>query len=493
MTGFFRRPDTRALGLAVIAGVVAATGQAPLNFWFLSIPGFCAVLWLARHADASWNVARIGWGAGFGYFAASLSWIVEPFLVDIPRHGWMAPFALVLLSGGLALLWAAAFWLAARFFQARILALILLWTATEALRGVLFTGFPWALVGHIWIDTPVRMLSSVTGPHGLTLLTLLIAGLPFVVRRRWIGGAASLSLLVVAFGYGALTLSATDVAPSGKTARLVQPNAPQHQKWDPEMIPEFFGRLIQMTGEEGDVDVVVWPESALAWRLDRAEDALGFMQEAASGRPLVFGVNDFVDGTYRNALSVMDPDGTLGAPYHKHHLVPFGEYVPFAEILSSIGIRRMTAVEGGGFAPGPGPTLIDIPGIGPALPLICYELIFPRHLRTETRPNLILQITNDAWFGNLTGPYQHLAQARLRAVEQGLPVLRSANTGVSAVIDPLGRILRSAPLNETGYLDEAIPAPLLPTIYTRTGDMPVLLLLVVALGSLAALGRNKKD
>lgn len=486
-------PEWRGLGLAALAGVGAASGQAPLNLWFVSIPALFCIFWLARRAGSTAQVAWIGWGAGLGYFAAALNWIIEPFLVDIARHGWMAPFALFFLSGGLALLWALAFWVSARFFAASIPALILLWTGAEMLRGVLFTGFPWALIGHVWIDTPVRMIAAILGPHALTLLALLVAGLPLFFHRRWLGGALSLILVSLSFGYGALILSSTEVTTSGQSARLVQPNAPQRDKWDPAKIPEFFGRLVTMTAEPGEVDMIVWPESALAWRLDRAEDPLSYMREAANGTPLIFGANDFVGNTYRNALAMLGPDGTLGEPYYKHHLVPFGEYVPFASVLSAIGIRRMTAVEGGGFEPGTGPELIDIPGFGLALPLICYELIFPRNLRTPDRPNVILQITNDAWFGNLTGPYQHLAQARLRAVEQGLPVLRSANTGVSAVIDPMGRVLKTVPLNETGYIDHAIPSPLAATIYARSGDLPILIFLLVALAGFFVTGRRNSD
>ena len=396
-------------------------------------------------------------------------------------------------AGGLALLWALALWISARLFPGKVAAVILLWTGAEMLRGVLFTGFPWALVGHIWVDTPVRMVSALIGPHGLTLLALVIAGLPLVFRHRWVGGALSLSVLVVAFGYGSLTVSSTQVTASGKTVRLIQPNAPQHEKWDPEKIPEIFGRLVTMTSEPGDIDLIVWPESALAWRLDRAEDPLEFMREAAKGKPLLFGVNDYVDATFRNALAMIEPDGALSEPYHKHHLVPFGEYVPMASVLSALGFRRMTAVEGGGFASGDGPRLIDVEGFGLVLPLICYELIFPRHLRTSARPKAILQVTNDAWFGNLTGPYQHLAQARLRAVEQGLPVLRAANTGVSGVIDPLGRVIKAAPLNETGYIDHAVPAPIPPTIYAQVGDWPVLFAIFAALAGLFVLRPRESD
>ncbi len=488
------RPSWRALALIFVVGAVAGLGQAPWDAWYLSLPAFSFAFWRASAAPTARYAAWTGWVFGAGHFTLALSWIIEPFLVDIIRHGWMAPFAIALLAGGLALFWGLAFWLAARFSPRNIaVSLIAVWTLTEMLRGVVFTGFPWAMPGHIWIDTPVRLLATWAGAPGLTLLTFLIAGLPFVWHRGWIGGSVSLGLGVMAFGYGALSLGSAQVVPTDKIVRLVQPNAVQHQKWDPEMIPTFFSRLVEATGADGDPDLILWPESALAWRLDRAERPLEIMAAQARGKTLVFGVNDLVDGAYRNALVVMGPDGTLGEPYHKHHLTPFGEYIPLGELAGDLGIRGLAARDGGGFATGPGPELIDLPGIGKAMPLICYEMIFPRHLRSEERPQVILHITNDAWFGEVSGPYQHLAQARLRATEQGLPLLRAANTGVSAVIDPMGRILAELPLGAEGYVDYTLPAPLAQPRYPRIGDWPLGLLLAVAFLGTLARGRAAKD
>lgn len=277
-----------------------------------------------------------------------------------------------------------------------------------------------------------------------------------------------------------------------KTIRLVQPNAEQHLKWDPRMTPVFYQRLLALSREPAEKvpDLIVWPETALAQRLDRAEQALDMMADAAAGVPMVFGVNNLVEARYRNTLAVMGSDGTIETEYYKHHLVPFGEYLPLGALLARLGVFGLSERGGLGFGSGPGPRLIDLPGIGTALPLICYELIFPRNLRGVDRPDLILQITNDAWFGKISGPFQHLAQARLRAVEQGLPLLRAANTGVSAAIGPKGQVTALLGLGETGYLDAALPMPLPPTLYARAGDWPIRILLL-SLFAFAIVGRKK--
>ncbi|MCU0855879.1 MAG: apolipoprotein N-acyltransferase, partial [Rhodobacteraceae bacterium] len=266
--------------------------------------------------------------------------------------------------------------------------------------------------------------------------------------------------------------------------RLVQPNAPQSEKWDPDRIVEFYRRQLDFTAAPADPapDLVVWPESAIAWPLDVAEPIMGEIAAAANGTPVVLGLNRREDGRWFNSLVVVDDAGNVSQLYDKHHLVPFGEYIPFGHLTRLMGLRSFAARDGYGYSPGPGPRLLDLPGIGPTLPLICYEAIFPQGIRAApARPDLLLQITNDAWFGEISGPYQHLAQARVRAVEQGLPLVRVANTGVSAVIDPAGRILAEIPLGQAGFLDQAIPAPVAPTLYASMGDLPILGLIVATL------------
>lgn len=471
-------------GITIALGAVAATGQAPLDLWYLSFFGFCGAFNLFVRSEGARDAAWTGWFFALGHFALALSWIVEPFLVDLARHGWMAPFALVLLSGGLALFWAAAFGIAARFSArwSAVPALVVLWVAAEMLRSILFTGFPWALVGHVLISTQLVQHASYGGGHSLSLIVLGIAAMSV-----WGRTASKIliigSLLGLLWGYGDYRARSIETAETGKIIRLLQPNAAQHLKWDLEMIPVFYRRLLELSIAQAPArpDLIVWPETALAYRLDRAEAALEQMAEFADGIPLAFGVNDLSDDLYHNTLAVMGPGGEVAQRYYKHHLVPFGEYLPFGELLSRLGINGLAARDGAGYGAGLGPELIDLPGIGQALPLICYELIFPRNLRNVPRADLILQITNDAWFGNISGPYQHLAQARLRAVEQGLPLLRSANTGVSAAIDPVGRVVSQLALNNTGFLDVGLPLALPPTIYARYHDWPIGIALLVAL------------
>jgi apolipoprotein N-acyltransferase len=263
--------------------------------------------------------------------------------------------------------------------------------------------------------------------------------------------------------------------------RLVQPNAEQSLKWDPERAAQFFDVLLASTAAP-DIGarpaLVIWPETAMPYLLNGAERLLEHVDIASGGTPVALGAVRREDGLYYNSLVVTGPGGTIETTYDKFHLVPGGEYIPFGAVLGRIGIRGMAERDGGGFASGAGPATLDLGGLGRVLPLICYEAIFPQHLHRSERADWILQITNDAWFGDLTGPYQHLAQARMRAVEQGLPLVRAANTGVSAVIDATGQVTEQLPLNQRGFLDAVLPGSLPPTPYARTGDWPVLALML---------------
>ncbi|MEM6595838.1 MAG: apolipoprotein N-acyltransferase [Pseudomonadota bacterium] len=463
--------------LALAAGGTSALGQAPWSLWPLSIFGFAVLFWMFGAATAPRRAAWLGWSFGTGYFAVALFWIVEPFLVDIARHGWMAPFALLFMATGFALFWAGALGLASGLARPRfrVPAVVFALTLAELLRGVILTGFPWATIGHVWVGHAPAQLAAYGGAGLLTVLLLCVAALPFAVSRKTLGGFAAAVLLLGAWGLGTLRLEHADDLSGTPLVRVIQPNAPQHLKWDPAHAQNFLRRQLAMTEAAADAPLaaIIWPETSVTTRLDQAGVITGAMAEAAAGVPVVFGANDLVDGSYRNALALLDARGAVAQRYHKHHLVPFGEYIPLGELAARFGIRGLAARDGGGFAPGPGPALIEIEGLGTALPLICYELIFPRHLRHTERPDVILQITNDAWFGNVSGPYQHLAQARLRAIEQGLGVIRSANTGISAVIDPYGQIMAEAPLNKTGFFDEPVPSALPATIYSQIGDWPL--------------------
>jgi apolipoprotein N-acyltransferase len=483
-------PGWANLGAAFGCGAVMALGQAPVDAWYLALPALSALTLLVQRMDTPGKAAWIGLFAGAGHFALALSWIFEPFLVEPETYAWMIPFVVVFLSFGLGLFWALAAALAVALAKLspgpwRV---ALLWALTlagaELARGYVLTGFPWALVGHIWIDTPLAQLAAFIGPNGLTLLTTLAAALP--LAWGWSGLAVTGLALVGGFGFGAVQLAKPMPAASDAIVRLIQPNAEQHLKWDRELARVFFDRQLDLTAAAPAPgmprpDLIVWPETALPYLLNDAQPVLQAIAQAAQGAMVAVGVQRVEGFRGYNSLAMINPDATIGHIYDKHHLVPFGEYLPFGDFAYRwLGISAFAAQEGNGYSAGQGPVLLDLgPKLGLALPLICYEAVFPQDLRAaKGRANFIMQLTNDAWFGKLTGPWQHLAQARLRAIEQGLPFLRSANTGVSAVIDARGRVLSHLPMGVAGHLDTALPTALAATFYAGTGDLPFLVLLI---------------
>lgn len=485
--GRWHWPGWRRVCAAALSGGVMALGQAPLGLWFLALPALAGLILIVSRARSAGDAAWAGLFAGAGYFALALSWIIEPFLVDAATYGWMIPFAVVFLSFGLALFWALAAAVSARL-RRRALAFALALAGAELLRGVVLTGFPWALIGHIWIDTPLLQLAAVAGPNGLTLLTVLMAALPVVFRLP--GAVVSGLVLAAAWGFGVAHLAQPDpVVPNAVTIRLVQPNAEQQLKWNSDLARGHLQRLLDLSAappEPGQPrpDLVVWPETSLPYLLRPDDTALlGAIARAGQGAQMAVGAQRVdADNAFRgyNSLAVISADAQLTATYDKAHLVPFGEYIPLGDLAFRwFGLSAFAAQMGNGYSAGSGPALLNLgPGLGLALPLICYEAVFPQALQVPERPRFILQITNDAWFGKLSGPWQHLAQARLRATEQGLPFLRAANTGVSAVIDARGRVLAQLSLGVAGHLDAALPAPLPPTLYARLGEFLVLVLLI---------------
>ncbi|SEN73967.1 Apolipoprotein N-acyltransferase [Gemmobacter aquatilis] len=465
----------RAAGLALGLGVLAAAGQAPLGAWYLALPAYAGIMalvaWAASPRQAAWR----GWLAGAGHFGAALSWIVQPFFVEPEVYGWMAPFALALMGFGLALFWALPAWLAARFGRAGLIVPLL--TGAEMLRGVIFTGFPWALPGHIWIDTPVAQLAAYGGANGLTLLVLVLAALPVLLGWRGVAGAAA--LLAAVWGFGLWRLAQPDPAAPGLTLRLVQPNAAQSLKWDPDQAERLLQLQLDYTAALPRPDLVIWPETALPYLLEEGSRVVDAVAAAGQGVPVALGAQRMEGAAAFNSLVVIGPEATVTHVYDKHHLVPFGEYVPMGELAyRTFGLRAFAARQGYGYAAGPGAAVLDLGHLGKILPLICYEAVFARDLRAAPdRAGWILQITNDAWFGTLTGPFQHAAQARLRAVEMGLPLVRVANTGVTGVTDARGRVTAALPFGVAAYLDAALPGPLPPTPYARWGEAPLLVLL----------------
>ncbi|WP_136439591.1 apolipoprotein N-acyltransferase [Pacificoceanicola onchidii] len=491
-------PRWTRLPLALGFGILLGLGAAPYNLWPLAFAGLTGIVWLFGRTAPGVTAAGTGWAFGLGYFGLSMGWIIEPFLVDIEQTGWMAPFGLLGLAGGLSLFWALAFWGAAAG-RHPLLRLVLYWSAAELARAYVLTGFPWGLVGYLWEPTPAIQWVSVIGPHGLTLLTLTTAALLAhtiqnpAPRRALLPAAA----LVVLLGGGFLLTPAKQDLSGRPTVRLIQPNAAQHEKWDRRLIPIFFQRQIDFTAappQDGAPrpDLIVWPETAVPTLLHNAASALASITEAAQGTPAIVGIQRYDGAGYYNSLAVLDGYGDVAQVYDKHHLVPFGEYMPAAALFQRWNIAGLAARASGGYAAGPGPQLINLGPLGKALPLICYEAVFPQDVhRAPERPAFLLQITNDAWFGTWSGPYQHLAQARIRAIEQGLPIIRAANTGVSAVIDGGGHVMAALPLGETGFIDAPLPPPARLTLYSRSGDLPWLLSLIVLCA--ASLLRGRRD
>lgn len=483
----FHLPLVPRLALAAGLGAVAAFGQAPYDQPAAFILAFVLAfaLWQA-HATPR-MAALTGWAFGTGYFAHALIWILEPFQVDAARHGWMAPFAVLFLSSGLALFWGTAFWLARRLSRSAGM-LVLTMTAAEVLRAYLFTGFPWAGPSQIMIEGPVSRLLALLGPHGATLCLLALIwalSLPGGATPRTM--RAGQAALFAAALLGFYLPQAYPPAPlTDHWVRLVQPNAEQHLKWQPEFAEMFFQRQLNLTAQAPLTpaeapDLVVWSETAIPWALGQAGTALADISRASGGVPVALGALRFEGATLRNAMAVLGPEGQPQAIYDKHHLVPFGEYIPFAKVAERLGLRGL-AVQMAGFSAGPGPELVDFGPLGLALPLICYEAVFAHDVNAApARPAFLLQVTNDAWFGTHAGPQQHLAQARMRVIEQGIPMARAANTGISAMIDPYGRIIAQLPLGVDGFVDAPLPAPLRPTLYSRTGDAPLIWVLALAL------------
>mgnify|MGYP006393759539 CR=1 FL=1 len=488
-----------AYPLAALAGAVAGLGQVPFALPPVALVALALAARIAWRAAGPRRAAWVGLATGTGYFAVTLHWIVEPFFVDVARHGWMAPFALVFMAVGFGAFWAAAFalarWLGGggrRFAPAFALSL----AGVELLRTYLLTGFPWALLGYVWTETPAAQLASWIGPHGLTLLTALAVGIA-AVASGWLRPAMGLvSLWALVMLGGMLVPPAPEATADAPVLRLVQPNAPQDRKWDPDHAQTYFRRLLDATADRGvgsRPDLVVWPETAIPYSITPGHPALDFVADAAGGVPVAFGVQRIDGARIYNSLLLLGPEGGIDDTYDKHHLVPFGEFIPLGSLARYLGLRSFAAQDGYGYSAGPGPRLMDFGPLGRALPLICYEAIFPQDVSgAPERPDWLLQVTNDAWFGTFAGPQQSLAQARMRSIEQGLPMVRVANTGISAVIDARGRVLASLPLGETGYFDHPLPPAGAPTVYARTGDWPWMALILLGLAGLGLAMRRER-
>ncbi|MDW8442930.1 MAG: apolipoprotein N-acyltransferase [Acetobacteraceae bacterium] len=493
------RGGWRAPLTAFAFGALAAAALPPLHLvpvLFVSFPALMVLVGSRRTLSGAFVT---GWAWGVGHFVAGLYWISNALLTEAERFAWLVPLAVPALSSVLALFIAFPAVLACRFFSegwARVLALAGLWTLGELARGVALTGFPWNLLGTVWAFGAFAVQGAAwIGTHGLSALTVVLACLPILPRRSALAAGA------VMVGGGVLVGLVRlwpEEPPAGPVAiRIVQGNIAQAHKWRDDLRAAHFRRYLQLTAavpEAGEGEgplVVVWPETASPYFLDTDETARAFAGAALrEGAVLIAGTvrlerSDGGPGPplrLWNSLVAIAPDGSLLAVYDKHHLVPFGEYVPLRSILP-----METVVPGNiDFSAGAGPSTLRLPEafrVPPASPLICYEVIFPgRVTEAGVRPGWLLNLTNDAWFGVSSGPYQHLAAARMRAVEEGLPLVRAANTGVSAVFDSRGRTVARLGLNETGVIAAPLPSPGEHTPFARFG---LVLPLSVAVACLA--------
>ena len=489
----FRRGRWQRLGIAILAGAVMTLGHAPIGLpWvlFLAVP---VLVWLWAVSPTGAAAFWAGWGAGFGYFVTGLHWIGNAFLVDPDKFLWLIPLGVAALPAGLAIFWGLAFWLAKRLqppgpINGTILLAAIL-TLAEYARANVLTGFPWALPGYVWIDTPIAQAAAWAGPFGLSFLTLALTGtlLVAVFARHWLAAGTTLALTVGLLVHGLQRVpEKTTFAPDAPVLRIVQPNAPQNEKWVPGKREIFYKRALEATAaapdaELGPADLVIWPETSVFFLPALRPEEVERIAASAGGAPVIFGGlhAELRDGqeTWFNSLFVASPDGVLTTRYDKHHLVPFGEYLPFQGLLSAIGLQQFA--QAGRFSPGAGPAHISLPGLPTFAPLICYEAIFPDEIAPGERPDWLLQITNDAWFGSFAGPQQHLVQARFRAIEQGLPFVRAANTGISAVIDSYGLVVVSIPMHNYREIDAKLPPKIEATLYSRWGDALALFMIVI--------------
>ncbi len=493
----------RRLGIAVLAGAGAALSMPPLGFLPALALAFPAAILLIDGATTgpgrfAWRGLRsafaAGWAFGFGYFLAGFWWLGAAFLVETDEFIWLMPFGVLGLPLALGLFHGLGF-LAARLLWSdgagRIFAFAVAMAGAEWLRGAILTGFPWNSFGQAFGTSDVLVqTASLIGLDGLTLLAPLLFATPVLLLTgrkplaRIALPLAALLVLVGMAGFGLWRLQTTPVAmlPDVRI-RIMQPNLSQREKHRLSG-QEVLGRYLALSdratapGASGIADAthLVWPESPFPFLLAREPQALAQIARLLSPRTvLVTGAARAEDAAgatprYFNAIHVVNPDGVIGDSYDKVHLVPFGEYLPFRALLDRLGLRQFVEVPGG-FEAGVRRKPLSIRGLPPALPLICYEAIFPREVAADvTRPGVLLNVTNDAWFGQTFGPHQHLSQARMRSVEQGLPQIRAANTGISAMIDPLGRVVLSLPLGVEGVLDSRLPAALPATVYAAWGS-----------------------
>lgn len=517
-----RRPNWRALGLALLAGLGLGLAHPPFGF-LPGLLGFAVLLGLVERADGQRPLRSAflrGFAAGFGFFLVSLYWIAEAFFVDAAAHGWMAPIVMTILPGGMALFWGCACLLARALAPKagplaglrRLAVFAASFGLLEWLRGHVLTGFPWNLPGETWAaGSAPAQAAALLGAYGLSVVTVLLAASPAFLftrgegvsrRDRFAAAALGSALLVGLYAYGALRLARAETAAQATVVRVVQGNVDQKDKWRADNLDGVLNTYLGLTQAPGQAraDIVIWPEGAVpAAANDYLGADVGRRRRVAAaltpGQILLTGAFrlDLGPGGDPRALNsllalrrietIAGPDVQLIALYDKYRLVPLGEFLPLRPLLEPLGFVRLTQAPED-FAHGPRPAPIEAPGLPRVQPLICYESLFPGLAGADDRrARWIVNASNDSWFGRTSGPWQHLNIASHRAIEQGLPIIRATPTGVSAVIDAYGRTHQMLGVGQAGVIDAPIPAALPGTPYVRWGDTAFWALTILGLAS----------
>ena len=498
---------------AFAAGLVGALALAPLYIWPALLIAVPLWLWLLERATLRQSFF-IGWSFGFGWFTASLYWIGIAFLVDAGTYGWLLPLAVTGLPAFLALYWGAAAWLVNLFGQRglwRILVFASALTLAEYARANLFTGFPWNTPGYAGLASlGFSQAACVVGLWGLTFLVLTASATPLVfIAKQYRAGLAMIMAFGLILAAGEWRLASHPQVDHEKIRlRIVQPNVPQSEKWRFENSDEIFMRLLSLSDRRTpdapqgahNFTHIIWPESAVPFLMEEQQTALSAIARLLADETLLLmgglrrelaGGPEIEDDLIFNSLLAISGSGEVIGRSDKFHLVPWGEYLPLETWLAPLGLRRLVTLPGS-FVAGKGPQTVELPATPAFSPLICYEIIFPGSVAERaSRPQFLLNVTNDGWFGASSGPYQHFDQGRLRAIEEGLPLVRAANTGISGVVDGLGRIREKSRLNEESIVDALLPQALPATIYSKSGDFPAIFAFI--LGVLAGRYARKKE
>jgi len=495
----------KSLSFALLAGLVSALGFQPLGLWPLTLAAFAGLLWLIEAAPTLRSALARGWWFGLGQFVFGLNWIATAFTYQAAMPPWLGWIAVVLLSLYLAVFPAAAAGLAWRWGKASRLGLVLLlaaaWIVTEWLRATLFTGFAWNPVGVTLLPTGASWLAPFVGTYGLAGVAIVAAGVLRLALGTLGDKKAACALILALFAASGLAW-ALAAAPSdgpGAAIRIVQPNIGQQDKWQPGYEQENYLRQARLSGRaSAEPRLLLWPEAA-------TPDFLSIEPGSRRRLAALLGPGDLLllggvepifspDGrgvAAYNSVYVLKPDSLLRGRYDKAHLVPYGEYLPMRPLLSAIGLSRLAPGDLD-FRDGPGPRTLDLGTFGRAGVQVCYEIIFSGQVVDRAdRPDFIFNPSNDAWFG-AWGPPQHLAQARLRALEEGLPVIRATPTGISAVVDAQGRLLQSLPLGQAGAIDARLPRAAPPTPFARFGNLLSFAFALLLVAAAIAVGRKTR-